>query len=124
MEIQIQPLPRLVSQKGGFHKLRWQGFGNFWPPRHARISAARRRERTRQPKQLNQDLNLEVEKAAFDLELAEVERLHEERKVEELKQEYINYKRRNDWNNNTNFVVLLNLKHICNYFYDIFHAYE
>ena len=31
MEIQIQPLPRLVSRKGGVHNLCWQGFGNFSP---------------------------------------------------------------------------------------------
>ena len=63
---------------------------------HARISAARRRERTRQLQQESIDLNLEIEKAAFDFELAEVERQHEERKVEEIKQVYIDYKRRND----------------------------
>jgi anti-sigma28 factor (negative regulator of flagellin synthesis) len=63
---------------------------------HARISAVRRWERTRQLQQESIDLNLEIKKAAFDLELAEVERQHEEQKVEEIKQEYINYKRRND----------------------------
>ena len=58
----------------------------------ARISAVRRRERTRRLQQETINLNLKIEKAAFDLELAEVERQNDEQKVEEIKQKYIEYK--------------------------------
>ena len=59
---------------------------------HARISAERKRECTRRLQQETVNLNLEISKAAFDLELAEVERQHQEQKVEEIKQKYIEYK--------------------------------
>jgi hypothetical protein len=52
----------------------------------------RRRERTRRLQQETINLNLKIEKAAFDLELAEVERQHDKQKVEEIKQKYIEYK--------------------------------
>ena len=59
---------------------------------HARKSAERKRERTRRLQQETINLNLKIEKAAFDLELAEVERQHDKQKVEEIKQKYIEYK--------------------------------